>query len=73
MAYSDLPALFEYICYGSTVIINVYFFQCGDRFYTTEFDVYRRQNLTSKIVPRTENVESGFAFRRVFAVVWLQP
>ena len=26
--------------------------QCGDRFYTAESDVYRRQILTSKVNPR---------------------
>ena len=35
------------IYYGSTAIINIIFFQCGDRIYTSEFDVYRCQILTS--------------------------
>ena len=33
------------------------FFQCGDRLYTSESDVYRRQILTSKDGPRTERVK----------------
>ena len=32
-------------------------FQCGDRFYTSDSDVYRRQVLTSKVNPRTEKVK----------------
>ena len=32
-------------------------FQCGDRLYTSESDVYRRQILTSKDGPRTERVK----------------
>ena len=32
-------------------------FQCGDRFYTSESDVYRRQILTYKDGPRTEGVK----------------
>ena len=37
-------------------IINISFFQCGDRLYTSESDVYRRQILTCKDGPRTERV-----------------
>ena len=33
------------------------FFQCGDRLYTSEFDVYRRQILTYKDGPSAERVE----------------
>ena len=33
------------------------FFQCGDRLYTSESDVYRRQILTYKDGPRTERVK----------------
>ena len=47
---------FEYICHLSTTIMNIYFFQCGDRLYTSESDVYRRQILTYKDGPRTEGV-----------------
>ena len=32
------------------------FFQCGDRLYTSESDVYRRRILTYKVDPRTERV-----------------
>ena len=35
-----------------------YFFQCGDRIYTSESDVYRHQILTSKYGPRTERVNA---------------
>ena len=45
-----VSASFEYLCYGSTAIINIILFQCGDRLWTSESDVYRRQNLTSKDV-----------------------
>ena len=34
-----------------------YFFPCGDRLYTPESDVYRRQILTYKDGPRTERVK----------------
>ena len=45
---------FEYICYGSMniVIISV----CVDRLQTSEFDVFRRQILTSKHGPTSESV-----------------
>ena len=47
-------ASLEYLCYGSTVIINILIFQRGDR--------PRRHNLmtmimTSKVGPRTERVD----------------
>ena len=40
-------ALFEYQCYGSTTIINILLFQCGDRVH---------QNLMSKVSSRPERV-----------------
>ena len=47
LAFSDL---FEYLCYESTAIINI--------FYLTESDVYRRQILTTKVDPRAIRVEA---------------
>ena len=35
-----------------------HFFQCGDRLYTSESDVYRRQILTYKDGPRNEGVDT---------------
>ena len=35
-----------------------YFFQCGDRLYTSESDVYRRQILSYKDGPRAERVKT---------------
>ena len=35
----------------------LYFFQCGDRLYTTESDVIRRQILTYKDDPRAERAK----------------
>ena len=37
-------ASFEYLCYGSTAIINILLLQCGDRLKSPESDVYGRQN-----------------------------
>ena len=37
----------------------VLFFQCVDQLQTSESDVYRRQNLMSKVDPRTERVNIG--------------
>ena len=51
-----LSASFEYLCYGFTPIINILLFQCGDRLWTSESNVYRRQILTSKVDPHTEIV-----------------
>ena len=31
-------------------------FQCGDRLYSSESDVYKRQILTSKVDPRSESI-----------------
>ena len=38
--------------------IIFWFFQCGDRLYASESDVYRRQILTYKDAPRTERVKT---------------
>ena len=35
----------------------IHFFQCGDRLYTSESDVYRRQTLTHKDDPRAERLK----------------
>ena len=35
-----LCALFVYPCYGFTAIIHILIFQCGDRLYKSESDVY---------------------------------
>ena len=43
-----ISASFEYLCYGSTAIINILHFQCGDRLYTSVCDVYGRQIMTSR-------------------------
>ena len=53
-----LSVSFEYICYGSTAIINILLFQCGDHFYrpTSESGVYRRLILTYKDGPCAERV-----------------
>ena len=48
MSQLALSAYFEYLCYRSTVNRNILFFQCEDRLYTSESDVYRRQILTYK-------------------------
>ena len=45
MSWLALSALFEYLCYGSMVSIDVLPLQC---------DVYRRQILTSKDAPHAE-------------------
>ena len=41
------------------------FFQRGDRLYTSESDVYRRQILTYKDGPHTERVTKDYMFTRV--------
>ena len=57
MSYLALSTSFEYLCYGSTAIINtINLFQCWDRFYKSESDIYRRQILTHKDGSRTERV-----------------
>ena len=52
-----LSALFEYPCYGSTAIINIWLLQYRDRLWMSESDVCRRQILTSKFGSRAERVE----------------
>ena len=42
---------FEYLCYESMAIIIFKFFKRGDRFQTSESDVYGRQILTYKDGP----------------------
>ena len=39
MSQLALSALFEYLRYGSTAIINILIFQCGDRLYMSESDM----------------------------------
>ena len=48
------PNSFEYLCYGSTVIINIFTFTVRG---STLSDVYRRQ-LLSKVDPRTVRVKA---------------
>ena len=43
------------------------FFQCGDRLYTSESDVYRRQILTYKDGPRAERVNTVPALKGLTA------
>ena len=31
MSWLDLSVSFDYLCYGSTAIIHILFFQCGPR------------------------------------------
>ena len=60
MSYVALAASFGYLCYGSTTIIHILLLQrghCGDRFYTPEPDVYRRQVLKPKVDPRAVRVK----------------
>ena len=38
MSSLALSASFEYVCYVSTAIINIFFFQCRDRLQTSESD-----------------------------------
>ena len=49
-----LVSFFKYLCYGSTVIINVSLYQSGDRLLPSESDVFRRQILTAKDDPNAE-------------------
>ena len=42
---------------GLRPLIFFLIFQCGDRLYTSESDVYRRQILTYEDGPRTERVK----------------
>ena len=55
---SEVSASFEYLCYGSTAIINILLLQHGDRLYTSDSGVFRRQILTSKVDPRAVGVKS---------------
>ena len=56
MSQLALSASFQYQCSGSTAIKIVQLFQCGDRLYGSESDVYRRQILMHKDGPRAESV-----------------
>ena len=57
MSYSGLSDSFEYLCYGSTAIRNIFTATVGGGGSTSEFDVYRRQILTSKVDPRIIKVK----------------
>ena len=61
-----LSSLFKFVSQGSTNIINIVFFQCGDGLYTykdsevfymSDSDIYRRQILTYKECPHAERVK----------------
>ena len=56
MSLLALPTLFEYLCYGSTAIVNILFLQCGDRHYTSESES-KDVILTYKNGPRTVRVK----------------
>ena len=45
---------------GLRPLVIFHFFQCGDRLYTSECDVYRRYILTYKDGPRTERVKHTY-------------
>ena len=60
MSYSVLSDSFEYLCYGSTAIINIVSLSVHDRLYTSESDVYRCQVLTYKDDPRTVRAKLTF-------------
>ena len=48
--------------YGSIRPLEIFqFFQCGDRVYTSESDVCRRQILTYKDGPRTERFNNSYS------------
>ena len=63
MSQLAFSASFEYLCYGYTVIIHILLFQCGERLWTSESYVYKRQILTSKVDPCTEIVEQKYIKR----------
>ena len=64
MSQLDLSDSFEYLCYGSTAIINIsYSYSAGIDFKSTESDFYRRQILRTKVDPRTARVKAGIAVR----------
>ena len=54
MSYSALSDSFEYLCYGSTAIRNI--FSLSVRGSTLESEVCRRQILTTKVDPRAVSV-----------------
>ena len=49
MSLLALSASFEYLCYVSAAITNKLFFQCVDRLYTLESDVFISQILTPHV------------------------
>ena len=50
MSYLALFDSFEYLCYGSTAICNIFYS------YSAGID-FRRQNLTTKVEPRAVSVK----------------
>ena len=48
---------FEYLCYGSKAIRNIFTLTVQDRHWSTECDVYRRQILSTKVDPRVVRVK----------------
>ena len=59
MSWSALFALFEYICCGYAAILIVHSF-------SAKIDSYfRRQTLTSTVVPRAERAERNFQKRGI--------
>ena len=59
MSYLALSALFEYLCYESTIISIFLLFQCGDRLDTSESDV-----MTFKVDPRAVRVNGMLTFHK---------
>ena len=66
MSYLPISGSFEYLCYASTVIINIFYFYCVGIW---ESDVYRRQILTTKVYPRAVRV-NVFLKVHVYLLIW---
>ena len=64
MSSSALSDSFEYLCYGSTAIINSFTLTVRGSIFTltvrgSTLDVYGRQIMTSKVEPRTARVNAA--------------
>ena len=64
MSKLALSASFEYLCYGSTAIIKRVTLLVRGSTLTSECDVFRRHNPTSKVDPRTVKVKNIYNGRR---------
>ena len=59
MSYLSISASFEYLCYGSTTVINILILSAREPSLDVRNDVYKERILTSEVDPRAKRVNNN--------------